>query len=1225
MGALQADAVKAHQSRGPLSRLPLKEGLVAQGEAAGAPFGHLSSDDLIVDRALEAEDRDALDHLPVAERVAELVATSATPMNVALFGAWGSGKSSFAQLLRTALKKHPKVELVTYNAWTFEGESLQRSFISSVANSLGFKERNDQGNLQKENVQFHSGLYERTRSARFNLARDDLYRIAGIAAAVTIAVLILLTVVVAVTAWVVGADIVKQVVSALPSLLPPTAVTALLVTAVQQLVAGARVDVDTSAPTQEQFRERFRALVDRARRHGLTRVVFFIDELDRCSSKQVVLVLGAIRHFFDQPHCIFVIAADRQVIETALQNEPEQATPMNTENPYYSGASEYIDKVFQHQLALPPLRGRRLTRFARNLVEAKTDGLWTELAQPDGSLRDQLVYVLVPSHVRSPRRVKVLLNNFATDYRIAQARGIDARGNAPSIAKLTALRTEFPLFAADLVVEPRLPSLLLDPPDKAVGRLKELLTRHKLPDPELEEGADLTETDPVLAKTDDGEQIEELRRLQRTLLRRYLVRTSQIPDPSRDLLYLEPAGAAVDLADQAFGRLLESEAVEDPEQVAKAAEGQPPEEIRKAIRVLADMVSQEFGPERSNVLTTMLALASQLGYDVGEHGREALAALKVQHNEGGFDEEQLAAALGLALRTERDDHALSEAILADARLMSDADQVSAVATIADAMTKEQRAKVWDAMVSFYPANPEVLDEPLSQLDDPTAKEMLDHPALAKARRTRWNGLTAADAVEEIDDVLDRASARDGDAELIRATLLFQMPTDGSNGYAAVIRHEADLAAFSVHPGFRTATAMLCVRVGPVSDWKTWSRHLEPSSRPFSNQPARAVETAVKVVERWAEVVAASSQDAAVATLQKLSGLFGPDQDADLADRLTSPAQTALGAAAWWNAEASAIAQRGLHQALLTLRSVGPTTASVVSEIVGSDLIRSFAPRPTTLSYQAVRERVGQLDAPSLARVAEAVASATLQPALLEDHALTRIAAAQAAEALGEDAQTAPYLVTAEEMIEYMATPSRTQLLTGWYDLGPSAEPGKRIAAELGAAPQNSERAPVIRWATTLTPAERTKLAMEIVGLANDTSSWIGDLAREPLHEEELVSVLGDRLRAAARASDRQDIARTIAAIRPSAPAAQNAVGQLSHWLFEQGRKADDEAAIILFPALGDRHRMGSRLGEDVAKAVARGTHFSARALDDLRRASIPVRKRDVTSDFWGRFRWPRRR
>jgi len=623
-------------------------------------------------------------------------------------------------------------------------------------------------------------------------------------------------------------------------------------------------------------------------------------------------------------------------------------------------------------------------------------------------------------------------------------------------------------------------------------------------------------------------------------------------------------------------------------------------------------------------VTTMLALAGRLGYDVGEHGREALAALKVQNNEGGFDEGQLAGALALALKTEGDDHALSEAILADARLMSDADQVSAVATIADAMTKEQRPKVWDAMVTFYPANPEVLDEPLSSLDDVTVKEMLDHPALAKARRTRWNGLTAADAVEEIDDLIDLAAERDGDSELVRATLLLHMPDDGGNGYAAVLRHEADLAAFSVHPGFRTATAMLCVRVGPASDWRVWSPHLEPSARSFTNQPVRAGETTVKVVQRWAEAVAASSQDDAVATLQKLAGLLGPDQDADLADRLAGPAQTAIGAAAWWNAEVSANAQRALHRALLTLRSVGPTTFSALSGVVAGDLVRSFAPRPTNFSYRAVREFAGELDSDSLALVADAVGSVTAQPALLEDHALTRIAVGQAGKALGENAQAEPYVVTPAEMVEYIGTSSRTKLLTGWYELGPDAESGRKVAAELGATARNSERAPVVRWATTLTPADRTELALAIVDLGNDTSNWIGDLAREPLDEDRLIGVLGDRLRAATRASERQDLARTIAAIRPSGPTGQNAVGQVAHWLFEQGKKADDETAMLLFPALGDKHRMGARLGEDIAKAVARGTHFSARALDDLRRANIPVRKRDVTTDFWGRFRRWRR-
>ena len=50
---------------------------------------------------------------------------------------------------------------------------------------------------------------------------------------------------------------------------------------------------------------------------------------------------------------------------------------------------------------------------------------------------------------------------FAINARTTQARGIAWQERATEIAKLTVLETEFPLFAADLHIEPRLPSLVL--------------------------------------------------------------------------------------------------------------------------------------------------------------------------------------------------------------------------------------------------------------------------------------------------------------------------------------------------------------------------------------------------------------------------------------------------------------------------------------------------------------------------------------------------------------------------------------------------------------------------------------------------------------------------------------------------------------------------------------------------------------------------------------------
>src|SRR5262249_7003463 len=137
-------------------------------------------------------------------------------------------------------------------------------------------------------------------------------------------------------------------------------------------------------------------------------------------------------------------------------------------------AGAYLDKIFQHQITLPPLRSRSLAKFARRLTLG-AGGIWAELVAAGGGgqqvggggatpLLDLALFTLIPSHVRSPRRVKVLLNNYATNVRIVRSRLPDVwPARARQIARLTTFQTEFPEFAADLSLEPRLPRFLLDP------------------------------------------------------------------------------------------------------------------------------------------------------------------------------------------------------------------------------------------------------------------------------------------------------------------------------------------------------------------------------------------------------------------------------------------------------------------------------------------------------------------------------------------------------------------------------------------------------------------------------------------------------------------------------------------------------------------------------------------------------------------------------------------
>ncbi len=124
---------------------------------SGPPPG-LSAEDLISNRALAKEDADDFGYSAISGRVAETILGLKPPLTLGLFGPWGSGKSSFCELLRRDLANRDRsVRLVKYDASTYGGEALKRNFISHIATQLGYKADSD------AHSDFHRGLYESTR------------------------------------------------------------------------------------------------------------------------------------------------------------------------------------------------------------------------------------------------------------------------------------------------------------------------------------------------------------------------------------------------------------------------------------------------------------------------------------------------------------------------------------------------------------------------------------------------------------------------------------------------------------------------------------------------------------------------------------------------------------------------------------------------------------------------------------------------------------------------------------------------------------------------------------------------------------------------------------------------------------------------------------------------------------------------------------------------------
>lgn len=502
--------------------------------------------ELIEDREIAEFDDDQLGHAQIADQLVDLVASVPTPSNVALYGAWGSGKSGVGNLLRVKLKDRNELKFARFDAFKYAENPLRRNFVTVVATELGVKDR-----------RFHDGLYSAQSSTDFHVPIRKVLRLVGTFVAVALVCATLATAAITFAAAVQGVDPVAQLLgigaATIPvSLIPATLLTALIAFAGKAFVVERRVE---QAGSDEEFEALLRDLVKAA---GADRVVIFVDELDRCAPDDVVRTLDAVRTFFGVKGTIFVVAADQQVLEEALTRSLAQPTPTDSINPYYSAGSAYLDKVFQYQVSVPPLLPQSVTSFAVELLRDRP-GIWQQVN------REAIASILIPAHVRSPRRVKNLLNTFAMTYRLASARqegghlNVDVSKYIDELARLVCLKVEFPLFARDLVAEPNLSNYVRDLSELGSGEIDAYWAKHPYVSAEVKRVAEsyalgeravdtlLLDTTADGSNDDRVESTAAVTRVHGQQLLDYLRRTRLISGPTKSLIHLESIGALFNL------------------------------------------------------------------------------------------------------------------------------------------------------------------------------------------------------------------------------------------------------------------------------------------------------------------------------------------------------------------------------------------------------------------------------------------------------------------------------------------------------------------------------------------------------------------------------------------------------------------------------------------------------------------------------------------------------
>lgn len=231
------------------------------------------------------------------------------PLTLGIFGAWGSGKTSLMSMLKNRLDQKTdlnKTRTLWFNAWKYEGrDEAQSALIHAILGTL---------------------IEGRTLT---DDAKDVLNRLVK------------------------GASVLK-----LAKFITKTAIT--LTPDLTGFVDCFKEQSKEVAETMEQFDRDFEELLKKV---GVSHVVVFIDDLDRCPSTKVIETFETIKLFLNTPKCTFVIGADAQRIEQAVGEVYGVSDVRRTK--------DYIEKIVQLPFNIPVQNPQDIACYVGMLVIAR--------------------------------------------------------------------------------------------------------------------------------------------------------------------------------------------------------------------------------------------------------------------------------------------------------------------------------------------------------------------------------------------------------------------------------------------------------------------------------------------------------------------------------------------------------------------------------------------------------------------------------------------------------------------------------------------------------------------------------------------------------------------------------------------------------------------------------------------------------------------------------------
>jgi len=379
--------------------------------------------------ASTAKDLAEFGHGGVAETLAAVVRRCDPPFTIALYGSWGTGKSSVVELLRGKLD--PTIPTVVIDVWKFQDDSLRRTVL---------KELVDKGPRSFKRYNKSVGLSDRVEASA---AVETEYKLGWLPAQVDKALewqaparlFPLLLLVIAMNAW-----LLVWMAPKIPSSSAQAAAAALALLAfvgsVGTLLVPKKLTVSKSRfDDPHDFQMEFDRVISKGYAKA-PKVLIVFDNLDRVANKKAVEVLTTIKTFLEskpgkgrKPRAVFLVPCDDDAIREQVQER-------------FHDGDEFLRKFFNVSVRLPEFIGTELEGYALHLLT---------LTQVPALKNPQVAWMIAKAFQSNPRQVKQFVNVLVAEYLLVNRRGAlkelppdFAETNVLPLTLFQLLRTRFP-------------------------------------------------------------------------------------------------------------------------------------------------------------------------------------------------------------------------------------------------------------------------------------------------------------------------------------------------------------------------------------------------------------------------------------------------------------------------------------------------------------------------------------------------------------------------------------------------------------------------------------------------------------------------------------------------------------------------------------------------------------------------------------------------------------